>query len=371
MTKPMVKMISILLIIAGLMTGYKVFGHKMMMKYFASMGNVPQTVSAIEASSQDWQNVIHSVATLRSEKGADLSFQVPGIVSSYDFNSGDYVSAGKVLIHLRAEDDLARLHALEAEEKLAELTLQRDEKQFQLNAISQATLDYDRAQFDNAKALVEQQNALVNQKILKAPFSGQIGIRAIDIGQYVNPGMAVVTLQNLDFIVADFSIPENLAHQVSLGQSVSISVDAQKNTLFKGKISAIDPKVSSDTRNLQVRASVLNPDHKLLPGMFARVEVQIGKAEKFISLPQSVLSFNPYGTTAFILKKDTNDKLVAQQIFVSTGLTRGDQVAVVKGISEGDLVVTGGQMKLRNGVSVVVNNDIAPSNDPSPHPQDQ
>lgn len=373
MIKRMIIMLVAVGLVLGAIFGFKAFGNVMMKKYFASMGNLPQAISTIPAQIQDWQPELQAVASLKSEKGADLSMQVAGVVDSITFNSGDEIPAGTVLVRLRAYDDIAKLHALEAAADLADINNQRDEKQLKVQAVSQAVVDTDAANLRNAKAQVAQQQALVDEKVLKAPFAGQLGIRKVDLGQYLNAGTAVVTLQNLDSIVADFWLPQDALSQVSVGQVVSAGVDTFPGLSFKGKIIAIDPQVSTDSRNVQVRARLSNVGHKLLPGMFARVSVEAGAPARYVTLPQTVLAYNPYGTTAYIIQdKGTGGQhmLEAEQVFVTTGATRGDQVAIVKGIKEGDIVVSAGQIKLHNGSPVVVNNSVQPSSDSSPLPQD-
>jgi membrane fusion protein (multidrug efflux system) len=375
MIKRMVIMLGVAAVVLGGIFGFKAFGHMMMLKYMASMGNQPQTVSTVRAVSQDWQPQLEAVASLRSEKGADLSLQQAGLVDSIEFKSGDEVTAGTVLLRLRAADDIAKLHALEAAADLADITFQRDEKQLKVQAVSQAILDVDSANLRSAKAQVAQQQALVDEKTLRAPFSGRLGIRAVDLGQYINAGMTVVTLQNLDSIFADFYLPQESVSRISVGQDVSATVDAFDGQIFKGTIVAIDPKVNTDSRNVQVRAKLANDEHKLLPGMFARVVVEAGKPERHITLPQTVLTYNSFGTTVYVVQPqgtgaDGKPQLVSQQIFVTTGPSRGDQVAILKGLKEGDTVVSAGQIKLRSGAPVVVNNSLQPLNDPHPTPQD-
>jgi membrane fusion protein (multidrug efflux system) len=237
-------------------------------------------------------------------------------------------------------------------------------------------VDTDLANLNNAKAQVTQQQAIIDKKTVKAPFAGQLGIRTVDVGQYLTAGTSIVTLQALDPLYLDFFLPQQMFDQLKVGQRVAAKIDAFPNATFAGEISAIDAKVNSGSRNLQIRATVPNPDHKLLPGMYATVEIDTGTVERYITLPQTAIAYNSYGATVWIVDKKGNDdqghdKLVARQSFVTVGPTRGDQVAILKGVNEGDMVVTAGQIKLRNGVTVAIDNSVQPTNDPNPKPTDK
>ena len=284
--------------------------------------------------------------------------------------AGD-VEKDAVLLQLRDDDEVAQLHALQATAKLAQISLDRDMKQIQAQAVSQATVDNDTATLNNAKAQVDAQQAIIDKKTIRAPFAGHLGIRQVDIGQFLNAGAPIVTLQQLDPIYVDFNLPEQGLTKVGVGQKVTTRADALPGLSFEGEIAAINAKIDEATRNVQVRALFKNPDHKLLPGMFAHAVVTVGDSQKKITLPQTAITYNPYGNTVFLVEKDANGKPVAQQSFVTTGEVRGDQVAILKGVSEGDEVVTSGQLKLRNGSPLIINNEIQPTNDANPKPEDK
>jgi membrane fusion protein (multidrug efflux system) len=242
--------------------------------------------------------------------------------------------------------------------------------------VSQANLDTDEANLKNANAQVAQQQAILDKKTLRAPFAGHLGIRAVDIGQYLSAGTAIVTLQALDPIYMDFFVPQQSIAQVRLGQTVAVKVDAYKDQTFPGEVSAINSKVDPSSRNVQVRATLKNADHRLLPGMYATVEINTGAPQNYITLPQTVITYNPYGDTVYIVDSkgaDANGKpqLIARQSFVTVGPTRGDQVAVLKGVSEGDMIVTAGQIKLHNGSTVLIDNSVTPTADAAPVPVDR
>ena len=279
---------------------------------------------------------------------------------------------GAPLLKLRVEDDLAKLESLQAMAELSEVVNQRDQKQFKMQAVSQATLDTDAANLKNAKAQVAQQQAIIDKKFLRAPFAGHLGIRAVDLGQYLAAGTVIVTLQALDPIFVDFFVPQQSVDQVRLGQSVVVKIDAFKDQTFAGEISAINPKVDAGSRNVQIRATLKNPDHKLLPGMYATVDIATGSPQSYLTLPQTAITYNPYGDTVYIVDSKAGDApgkpphLIARQTFVTTGPTRGDQVAVLKGIDEGDLIVTAGQIKLHNGSTILIDNSITPTAEAAP-----
>ncbi len=372
----MIVMLVIVGIVAGLLIGFQLFKGTKIKQAMAGFASIPQTVSTATAGTTEWHSQISAVGSLRAVNGADLALEVAGIVDTISFKSGDMVQAGAILLTLRSADDVARLKALQATADLAQITYDRDVKQLKIQAVSQANVDVDQANLNNAKAQVAQQQAIVDKKTVKAPFSGQLGIRTVDVGQYLTAGTPVVNLQALDPVYCDFFLPQQMLEQLKVGQKLTIKVDAFPDASFAGEISSIDAKVNTGSRNLQIRATLPNPDRKLLPGMYATVEIDTGNAQRFVTLPQTAITYNSYGATVYIIDnkgKDAqdHDRLVARQSFVTAGPTRGDQVAIVKGVNEGDVVVTAGQVKLRNGVGVVINNSVQPSNDPNPKPADK
>jgi len=334
----------------------------------------PQTVSAANVHFTDWQPEVSAVGSMRAVRGVDVTTEVTGLVRTLRFNSGDEVKAGQVLVELNADAEIAQQQALEAAAELSATVYKRDQEQYDAEAISKAQLDADAADLKNKRAQANAQKALVAKKIIRAPFAGRLGITTVNPGQYLNTGDKVVTLQAVDPIYVDFKLPQQQLAQIANGQSVNLTTDSFPGVKFVGKINAIDPRVDASTRNFQAEATIPNPDRKLLPGMFARVAVIAGEAKSYLTLPQTAITYNPYGATVFVAQRKpggSEKDLIAQQAFVTLGPTRGDQVAVVKGVKEGDLVVTSGQMKLVNGAPLIVDNSILPANDPSPSPQEQ
>jgi membrane fusion protein, multidrug efflux system len=376
MIKRMILMLIVVGLVFGGVFGFQAFKNSMIKKFMSTMTAPAQTVSTAMATAQEWQPQIEAVGSLRAVNGADLSFEVSGIITELHFKSGDDVAAGDVLVRLRADDDIGKLAALQATADLGKINYERDLQQFKIKAVSQATVDADAANVKNGKAQVVEQQAVVDKKTLRAPFAGHLGVRAVDIGQYISAGTAVVTLQALDPIYVDFFIPQQVLNQVRIGQAATVKVDTYPDRDFTGTITAINPKVDPATRNVQVRATLSNPDRLLLPGMYATIDIAAGGKQRYVTLPQTAVTYNPYGETVYIVDDKGQDpkgqpQLVARQTFVTAGPKRGDQVAILSGIDEGQTIVTAGQMKLHNGSALMIDNSIRPTADANPLPVDQ
>ena len=376
MIKRMIAMLLIFAVIAGGVVWFTQLKTKLIGKAMSDMAAMPQTVSTEVASYADWQSSISAVGTLRAKNGADISSEVAGIVEAIEFTSGDDVQSGALLLRLRPNDAPGRLRQLVAAADLAQITYDRDVRQLRVQAVPQSTVDTDLANLKSARAQVEQQQAVLEQKSIRAPFAGRLGIRKVDLGQYLNAGNAIVTLQALDSLFIDFNVPQQVLGNVAVGQAVSVSADSQPGAKFRGAILAVDAKVDDSTRNVQLRAGVSNPERKLLPGMFVTVQVETGSPRRLLTVRQSTIVFNPYGSTVFVVSQNTGgaqeqSKAVVSQRFVTTGPTLGDRIAVLTGLKEGDVVVTAGQIKLRNGSAVLINNTVQPTADPAPHPPEE
>jgi membrane fusion protein, multidrug efflux system len=351
--------------------------YRNIMKQIAQ-GSVPQppvVVTAMKVAPQEWQPQLNAVGSLRAIQGVDVTTEIAGLVREIRFKSGDEVKSGTVLIQLNADSDLAQLASLKAAADLAQTTLTRDRVQLAAEAISQAQVDSDEADLKSKRAQAASQQATIDKKTIRAPFSGRLGITLVNPGQYLNPGDKVVTLQAIDPIYIDFNLPQQQISGVAVGQPVSVLSDAYLGQTFSGRVTAIDAKVDTATRNVQVEATVANPKRLLLPGMFGRAAVDSGEKKKYLTLPQTAITYNPYGATVFITadKKDAkgNPQVQAQQVFITAGPTRGDQVAILKGVPEGAMVVTSGQLKLKNGTPLRIDNSVQPQNEPNPTPQEQ
>ncbi|HET9817747.1 MAG TPA: efflux RND transporter periplasmic adaptor subunit [Rhodanobacteraceae bacterium] len=384
-------------VLFALLIGFNTFKGIMIGKFMKSMANPPQTVSTMAAGYQDWQPHVEAFGNVRAVHGVDLAFDVAGLVDSVAVKSGADVKKGQVLIKLVDDQDRATLASLQAAAKLAELTADRAKKQLAVQAISKAQYDTDMASLKSARAQADAQAALVAKKTLRAPFSGRVGIITANPGQYISTGTKVVTLQQLDPVYVDFTVPQSSLEQLQVGGKVEVTSDAFPDKTFTGKVSASDPKVDLSTRNVKVEAIVPNPDENLVPGMFTEVAVNSGSPRRYLTLPQTSVTYAPYGDTVFVVHegqpptRDEDGKPVpakaddkqsgrqgdqgvshyVQQVIVDVGPTRGDQVAILSGIKEGDVIVTSGQLKLKNDTPVNINNKVQPAFSPNPHPVEE
>ncbi|EGO95606.1 efflux RND transporter periplasmic adaptor subunit [Acidiphilium sp. PM] len=364
----MIVMLVLAALVLGAIFGFGAFRDVMIAKFIATLKNPPQTVATMVAKETPFQNTETATGSLVALQGAALSAQVAGIVNTIDFRSGQDVNKGQLLLTLRPNNDDAVLAQLEATAKLDAITYRRDLAQYQVRAVSAQTVDTDRANLASAEAQVRSQKALMQEKRIFAPFSGRIGIRAVDIGEFLAAGTTIATLEQLNPIAVDFYLPQTALRTIRPGMKADISVDGFPGIEFKGKITALDSAVGTATRMIQIRAVLTNPHEELRPGMFARVSIDVGAPQNEITLPKTAIAYNPYGDTVFLVKPDKRSKThkSAEQVFVTLGQTRGDQVAVLKGLKSGDEVVVAGQMKLKNGTPVAINNKILPQNLPNP-----
>jgi membrane fusion protein (multidrug efflux system) len=375
MSKRMLIMLGIVLLLFGGIFGFKVFQASMMKKYM-SFQAPPSVVTALKAEYHTWQPQLPAVGSLRAVRGVDVTSEISGLVRVIHIKPDVEVKEGQVLVELNADADIAQLHALEAAADLAQTVYDRDKKQLEVQVVSQATVDADAADLRSKRAQVAQQQALVEKRTIRAPFAGRLGITTVNPGQYVNPGDKIVTLQSLDAVYCDFYLPQQELSRLASGQKVMVTTDSYPGKTFTGRITAINPKVDPDTRNVQVEATIMNPGHKLLPGMYASAEVRAGSVQRYLTLPQTAVTYNPYGNTVFIVEEgpkgpEGKPALTAKQAFVTVGSTRGDQVAVLSGVKEGDLVVTSGQLKLKNGSAVIIDNKVQPANEAAPKPENE
>ena len=374
-----IRMIIMLLLVAlvfGGIYGFQQFRNQMISKAIRGGGIPPQAVSTLVAEPSEWQLTVQAVGNLRAAQATNLATEVSGIIDKIHFKSGDTVKAGAVLLELNADPLKAQLGQLKASAELAQQNLNRDRAQLKIQAVSQATVDADLATLKGAQALVNQQEALIAQKTLVAPFAGKLGIRQVDLGEFLPAGTNVVSLQKLDPMYLDFTVPQTELALIKIGESITLKTDAIPNKTFTGKVQAIEPQVNTATRNITVRAEVANPSGELLPGLFATAQVNQGGVQNYLTLPSTAIAFNPYGSTVFVVNEGGKDesgkpKLTVEQRVVTTGATRGDQIAVLTGIKAGETIVTAGQLKLRNGSPVFINNQIQPSNNPHPEVKDQ
>jgi membrane fusion protein (multidrug efflux system) len=371
----MKKRMFIMLICVGILFGsifaFQIFKANMIKKAMSANQAPAVSVSSTVAQINSWQPLLKATGSMRAYRGVDVTTEIAGLVRSIEFTPGAQVKSGQLLVKLNDDSEVAQLQSLQAAAELAKINYNRDKAQYAAEAISKAILDADISNVKATEAQVKQQQAIIAKKNILAPFAGRLGITTVNPGQYLNPGDMIVTLQALDPIFIDFYLPQQDFTKISLGQNIIIKSDIYPGKTFQGKITTINPKIDTATRNVQVEATVANPKQMLLPGLFANVEIYTGKPQSLITLPQTAITFNPYGDMVFIIQKTEAKTLIALQTPVSLGETRGDQIAILHGVKEGDTVVTSGQMKLKNKSTVTINNSVIPGNNPAPKPVDQ
>lgn len=361
-------------LVAGGLIFFQQFKAGILKQVVANIRSEVPTVATAAATMQEWQSTRSAVGTARASQGADLAAEIAGVVDQIDFESGQTVAAGTVLLRLRPNDDAAKLAQLQASADLANVTLQRDLKQWAAKGVAQATVDADEANVKVTRAQVAAQQAVMAEKIVRAPFAGRLGVRQVDVGQFIAAGTAIVTLQQLDPMFVDFWLPQQALGEIAAGQTVEVTSDAWPGRAFDGKIASLNAKIDAASRMLQVRASVPNPDGALLPGMYVGVSIATGQPRSLVTIPSAAVAYNPYGSLVYVVgdEKDAQgeERHVVKQQFVTTGAARGDQVSILKGIGANDVVVTAGQLKLHNGSVVKIDNAVRPADDPVPMPED-
>ncbi len=319
----------------------------------------PAVVAAATVKQEQWITALTAVGSLSPVSGVEISNEVVGKIKAIHFKSGQSVKANQLLVELDTDTDLAELAGLQAELQLAQTRLQRSEKMLQKKYLSQADYDQNIAQLEQASAAVQAQRTRIDKKAIRAPFAGDMGIRQVDIGHYLSEGSAIVSLQKLTPIFADFAVPERHISQIAIQQAIQISTQAYPGKSFTGKIMAINPSLDNDTRSLKVRAQIENPAKLLRPGMFAQVQIQSGSPATVLTLPDTAISYNPYGNAVFLI--ETTDKgLIVKNRQVVTGQSREGRVEIISGLKLGDQVVSAGQVKLRNGMTVIIDSQPAP-----------
>lgn len=332
----------------------------------------PVAVTTTVASQSEWQPTLDTIGTVTAINGVTVSTDLAGIVDRIAFTSGTVVKAGDLLVHLNTDQEQAQLEQAQAQLALAQLTLNRDRDLLAKRTISQQDYDTAEATYRGNQATVDQFRALIARKTLRAPFSGVVGIRQVNLGQYLNTGDAVVTLQSFDPIYVNFTLPQQDLSKLAVGQQVDVRLDAYVDAIFPGQINAVNSMVDQATRNVQVQATLQNAEQKLRPGMFSKVSVILPQREQVIALPVSSVHYAPYGDSVFIVGDDKDEdgkpiKSVKEQ-FVKLGTARGDLIAIVSGVKPGDEVVTAGVFRLKSGAAVIINNKVQPNSEASPTP---
>jgi membrane fusion protein (multidrug efflux system) len=370
-------MILMLTVVVGLIAALafvKFRQFQAMAAQFAAMQPPPEAVTTIVAERNEWPTTLAGIGTVAAVQGVTVSADLPGVVDRIAFDSGRTVKQGDVLVELDTRQEQAQLAAAEAELELARLTFDRMKSLIDHDAVSRAEFDAAAAAQKQADARIREIRATIARKTIRAPFSGILGIRVVNLGQYLTSGDPIAPLQSLDPIYVNFGVPQQDAVQIRRGRQVRITAEDLGNLEFTGRITAVDSVVDETTRNVTVQATLANPSGKLRPGMFVQTQVMLGASQSVIALPASAISYAPYGDSVFIVAdlKDPDGRPyrgVRQQV-VKLGGSRGDQIAVLSGIEPGEEVVTSGVFKLRNGAAVQINNEVQPGNSRAPKPED-
>ncbi len=357
--------IVLLVIVVGGIVGFNMFRDNAIDQFFADMPVAPTTVSTVEVEPATWTPGIQAIGTVGASRGVDLSVEIAGVVEEINFEANEKVEKGDLLVQLDDTQQAADLAAQRAQAALDGQSLTRAQELQKRGVGSETSVEQAQASASASAAQVDKLEAVLEQKRLVAPFGGTLGIPRIDVGQYIAPGTVVATLQNLDVLRADFSVPEQSLDQVEIGQPVRFGV-TENDMPFTGKITGIEPKVDPSTRLVLIRAEISNPDGKLAPGQFVQVRVVLPQEDDVIAIPQTAVVVSLYGDYVYVVRPaedasgEAADGLVARQVFVKTGRRSDGRVEITEGVNTGDLVVTAGQNRLNNGSPVVVDNTVQP-----------
>jgi membrane fusion protein (multidrug efflux system) len=365
--------ICLLIAIGGFVFGIKVLQIGKMMS--TPMVMPPTTVSSAVVKEEDWAPTLSAIGSVSAVQGAVVSAELGGVVAEINFQSGGVAKKGDVLMRLDSSAEEAQLHTAEADLELAKANLERERDLAARKVVSKQELDTAQSTFGQKQGAVDNMLSFITKKQIRAPFDGMLGIRQVNVGQMINSGQQVVQLTALDKVYVDFALPQQNLPQLAAGYEARVHADSLPGREFKGKVTAINSMVDNVTRNISLQATFDNPDHELHPGMFVKVDVILPEKSKTLVIPGSAVSYAPYGNSVFVIdnKKDPKTGKESQslrQAFVRIGEARGDFVAITEGLKAGDVVVSTGVFKLRNGMSVVINNDLAPKPQLNPRPID-
>lgn len=363
MKKRMTIAVVALVLVFGGIFGYVAFRNYMMGQFFASFSQPPATVSATEARAIQWQPRLTAVGSLSAVQGVDVSNEVAGIIETINFESGQAVEEGEILVQLDDDREQAELPGLEARANLSRANLERTRSLIERELTSEENLDTALSQLQEAESAVASLKATIAKKAVRAPFDGVLGIRQVNKGQFLPAGTPIVTLQHLDKLYADFTMPEQYLDRVAAGQPVEVKVSTWPERTFHGEINAVSVKVDVSSHNFAVQATIDNPEKLLRPGMFADVAVLAGGRRDVVAVPDTAISYSLYGDAIFVVKQSgTNDEgdavLAVEERFIKVGQTHGGWTEILEGVEAGERVVTAGQLKLRDGASVEINNDV-------------
>lgn len=394
MSKRMWIVLIVCLVVFGGIFGFKWFVGMKINEFFNNMPVRAATITTAVVAEDEWALTLDAVGTVKAANGINVTSRVAGFVDSIRFESGDKVEKGDILLTLESSADRATLNSLKAAAKLAQQNLDRYQRLYERGSVSRSLLDKAKSQRDQAQAQVAAQRSRLGFKTIRAPFSGELGIRQVDQGQYVTPGMTLVTLQSLSPVFVNFSLPEQAMPKIQAGQKVRVTLSSQPDEAFIGKVTAVEPGVDPMTRNFNIQASFSNDKQMMRPGMFASVSVQLPQSEQVVVVPRTAISYHPYGNLVYVVeeksadetpeskqktadentsqkaqeKQKAQEQLVVHSRFVKLGRSQGDLVVVKQGLEPGEVVASTGLLKLRNGLPVKVDNSNQPPSELNPHP---
>jgi membrane fusion protein, multidrug efflux system len=332
----------------------------------------PEAVTTVVAGQAEWPVTLSAIGTMAAVQGVTVSADLPGTVDRIFFDSGRAVRAGDVLAYLDTRQEQAQLAAIEARRELAQTTFERVQELLKEKVISKAEFDRATADLHQTEAQLGEIRAMIQRKTIRAPFSGVLGLRQVNLGQYLAGGDPLVSLQSLDPIYVNFGVPQQSAGQIPVGRAVKVTTTGGPGGQWTGRVTALDSMVDEATRNIRVQATLANPGGLLRPGMFVQAEVVLGPSQTIVALPASAINYAPYGDSVFVVTElkgeDGQTYRGVRQQLVKVGPSRGDQVAILSGVKPGEEVATSGLFKLRNGAAVQINNAVLPGNSPAPKP---
>ena len=374
MVKRMVLMLAATLIVIAVLGFVKFQQIQTAIAEGAAFQPPPEAVTTLVVEQAEWSSTIAAIGTLAAVQGVTVSADLPGVVERITFDSGRPVRQGEILAELDTRQERAQLAAIEAQRDLARINYERMKGLLSDRAISQAEFDRATAEHKQTDAQVGEIQAAIQRKTIRAPFSGVLGIRQVNLGQYLAAGDPLVSLQSLDPIYVNLGVPQQDVGQIRIGHRVRVTTTDVAGVDLVGRVTALDSIVNPETRNIQIQATLANPAGRLRPGMFVQTELSLGSSRTVIPVPASAISYAPFGDSVFVVgeikgENGTTYRGVRQQ-FVKLGGTRGDQIAILSGIKAGDEIVTSGVFKLRNGAAVVINNKVQPANTAAPKLED-
>lgn len=364
------------LLVLGTLAGIKTLLFRTMIAASQTQVQPPETISTVIVREEKWQNTLDAIGTITAVQGVNVTPEIAGTVSEIAFESGAVVAKGDLLVRLDTSSEEAQLRAIEAQANLARVTAERMRTLRADNTVSQSDLDAAEATLKQTLANADAIRATINKKTIRAPFAGRLGIRQVNLGEYLDTGKSIVSLQSLSPVYADFSLPQQELARLKTGMKVRVTTDTYPDRQFEGTLTAINPDLDQSTRTVRLQATLKNPDQLLRPGMFARMEVLLPVEQPVLVVPATAVLRAPYGDTVYVIEhaaatnRDTPG-LVARQQIIRTGANRGDFVSVISGLKEGERIASAGLFKLRNGMAVIENNEIAPKTSEAPQPPDR